>query len=923
MFDPSKLNLESEEKNPEITDTSEEKKDILWDINGEVHDEDWRVSEEGTEEVNGEVHGEDWRVSEEEPEEPISNWPLTPSNWQLDSNWPSKTIFDINIKSIDDVMALLIDNDYDFVTFEPDDTKVEVIFRKNSAIVETKYIKFATYSSILVKAKSITKLKLDEVKKSQEWKWEFQFNAKNFDVLSKTVPSAFWEKLYLKTKESKNQEVQIKKAKKSNISQIFAFLGTLLTVLLIIWWGFLSFIVLNANSIEDVRFFESLWINLSEINNFISNIVSITFSILIFIEVVFLVIFLFKFLLTKKEFRQKKIKYSIVSAFLFIITFSTASAWMFIDKKVRELPEWSIVALGEVQIYDNAKLKSNKFDKKWAFIKDTSNLIWPIEIEFDLSLLKEKENKKWLKIQKYIWNFWGEEVIETKPILIKKFDKKGIIEVKLNLQEVNSQWEITETEIKNIPTLNISYLVDIVDKPLQSGWKLVSFDAKNLEPLWKAEWYSMENLEEPIHKWYLYITWKPIYKETLIWLYLKKEWKDKILDRIFVINPEKDKKLDAEIIEKRDPINDLKYTFSAKNIKLDEWAWIVETFIWKIWKKEYTKAWDFKEAEKSSEIKHIFKNYWEKTIKLEIIDSAWKSKIIEKKLNVEKKMKLKTGLKIYSDNKEIKDFTYNRELWEYYINNLWIPSDLKIDAKNARLESILYALKKVSWDYDWDWNIDYVWKQWNHKLVKDGTRNIKVIYEFENRKIKWNIITIEENIYIEAVKKEAIVDFSIIKDGSYVPIRVWFDASKSIINNKNISKFVWDYWDGIKEERDAVVPWHMYTKEGNYDIKLTLITEDWLEYDVTKKLILKPTAQTVKIKTSMKEAPTFQEIDFISSDSSGDIVWYFWEFWDWESSTLANPSHFYKKPWEYKVKLTLDFRNRNVMENFVTIKITR
>jgi len=69
------------------------------------------------------------------------------------------------------------------------------------------------------------------------------------------------------------------------------------------------------------------------------------FSILIFIETIFLIIFLFKFLLTKKDNKQRRVRYGIFSILFLIITFSSATAWMIIDKKVNSLPNWQEMTL--------------------------------------------------------------------------------------------------------------------------------------------------------------------------------------------------------------------------------------------------------------------------------------------------------------------------------------------------------------------------------------------------------------------------------------------------------------------------------------------------------------------------------------------------------------------------------------------------
>ncbi len=967
MFDPSKINFDENQGKNDNLPKKEEKEDILWsiDMNSEENNgENWRMSEEKSEENNG----EDWIVaekvkkdnvnseetskeikednikpreisekSEEEnskednikSEEKSKEVEETPDNWELTpSNWPLKTIFDVNIVSLRDVLSLLIDKEYDFATFEADDEKVKIVFRKDKVIVETKYIKYPVYSNILLKAKSLTKLDLSEINKEQEWKGEATIESKNYDILTKVVPSSFWEKLFLKAKESKNKEKQLKKEKKKKIGQLFSFLWAALFILLLVWGSFLSFIVLNARTVEDVKFFTSLGINLNQINSFIGSIVFITFSVLLLIMTIFLVIFLFKFILTKKDFRQKKVRYGIISALFFIMTFSTASAWKFVNDKINELPNWEYEALWEIQLYDNSKLKNEEFGKRWAFIEDTSNLIWPIDIEFDVWLLQKKEERRWFTIQKYIWDIWWEEFIETTSKIIHKFDKKGIYDISLKIIEKNRAWEVKEKNISNIPAVNINYLVKITKRP----WKLYSLDASDLKPLWKAEWYSPENLETPIYEWYNYITWKPVIKEEIIWLYLRKEWKESTkLDKIFIISWEKKSNLSWEIEFKRDSIDDLKYSFSAKNLKVDEWAWTIEQFLWTIWNKEYFKDikdienknenWDMEDVEKVSMITHSFKSYWEKDIKLEIIDSAWNKRELRQKIEIKKQMKLKSGLKIYADSKEISNTNYKPKLWDYYLNNLWIPTKLKFDARFIKSEDILYSLNKISWDYDWDGAIDHVWKEWKYDLVKTWSHNIKVYYEFKNRKLSDETIKIEENIYIEAVKKEAMIDFKIKKFSEYVPVKVWFDASKSSVKWKNISKFIWDYGDGIKEERDSIVPAHIYVKEWEYTVKLAIVTEDGSRYETSKNLILKPTAQTVKIKPSMKRAPVYQEIDFISSESSWDITWYSWDFGDGTTSIEANPSHMYAKSWKYKVKLTLYFRNRNVMEDSIEVEI--
>ena len=71
----------------------------------------------------------------------------------------------------------------------------------------------------------------------------------------------------------------------------------------------------------------------------------------------------------------------------------------------------------------------------------------------------------------------------------------------------------------------------------------------------------------------------------------------------------------------------------------------------------------------------------------------------------------------------------------------------------------------------------------------------------------------------------------------------------------------------------------------------------------------------------MKKAPTLQWIDFTSNKSEWQIWAYFWDFWDGNTSTEANPTHTYWKPWNYKVTLKLDYTNKNLLEDSIDIEI--
>lgn len=859
-----------------------------------------------------------------------------------------KTIFDINIVSIKEIVQLLIMKKYDFVTFEPKEDKVKIEFRKNKVVVDTRYIKFHIYSEILLKIKSVTNMDLWITDVIQEWKWELVLNNIKYEAVWKTVPDNFWEKSFFKLKQSEKQRIEKKEVKKTSFWQIFSFFLAVFFIFLIIWWGFLSFVVLNAKNVEDVKFFESLGISLNDINSFVGQLVTIIFMTLVFVETLFLIIVLFKFFLTKKWYKQRKMKFWLLAVFLFLITFSTGVAWKFLDDKVRALPKWDEEARWNIQLYDNSKYKSSIFRDVDAFInvnekEENKNLIWPIDIKFDLKYLENKYERTWFKIKKYIWNFGWESKEVISNYIIKRFDKKWLTDIKLTLELMDKRWEITKKPITNVPSINIKYLVDIKET-IKDSDKIVEFDAENLRELWKIRWYYIDWKEiKKVYDGYNYMPFEPISEETAFWLYIDRNDKEnKIedlviekLDKIFVIEAINNKNLDAKIDFEKDKLDELKYIFKVKDIKNDKWSWYVEQYIWTIDDKDQKSlVWRIQDPIESSKLTFNFKKYGKHKIKLELVDSSGESKIINKEIDIDKPLRIEKWLEIYADWKKV-EAKYDKNKKYYEVTDLWVPVNLEIIATNVKTDNIWYNLEKVSWDFDNDGTIDEVngvdkLKKGKYQIVKPWSHNMRVVYEFRNNRDK---ITkpITEIINFISETKESIVDFKIIQDSDYAPSIVEFDASIANVEWKDISNFEWHYGDKIDGKpvidiSDNSSPKHKYLKAWEYNIKLIVITKDWRKYIKEKKLVLKPPVKKAKItvSTKKKSISTGWEISFFSSASRWEISSYYWNFWENnEYSIEANPTHIYEKPWKYKVKLEITFSNKNVMTDEIEIEITK
>ncbi len=880
------------------------------------------IDEKKEKEIEEKIEEEEEENSEEEELEKKDNEEDGEENNKKDEK--KEMIMDINITSIEWLINLLIDNKYDFLTMEPSENYVKISCQKDSRIVDERYIKYHIYSKILINVKQLTNLEIEDIDKEQEWKWIYDSKTDKFSIISKTVPSNFWEKVFLKaSKMLKEKTWELKR--KASLWKILWVLWAATFVTLILGWAFITFVVMNATDLEDVNFFLSLWISLNDINSFIWQLVFVIFSILLFLEMIFTSVYLFKFILTKKKFKKKKVFYAMIALVALIITFITGSIWMVVDKKIRSLPQWQELARWDVQIYDNDRLVSTFFEEEWALITDTTELIWPITIKYDLSTFEKKETRKWLEITKYKWNIDWKEIVELTPTLIREFTKKWTFDVSLIVEETWLDWKVIEKEVENISPVSITNIVEIEERETSNWWKIVRFDAEDLKTLGKIEWYTQDDLDNPAWKdSYIFAPNKVFFKESVVLIKILRSGKEEEwFDKAFIIKWDVSTTIEWEIKYEQSIDNDLEYELRVVNPETNFWEWFISEFEWVYWEKTVIKNADPVDLEESSKVTIKFNNYGDNEIFVKLKDSAGQYRKISTTVNIPKRIKLRDILVINNWWEEMRDVRYVKKENEYFIDELDVPTTLEFDARYVKPEDDVYTLDKVTWDLDGKPWIDKEWKVIEHEIVLEWNHTITVNYKFVHRKQETDVVNLSETIYIEAIKKEAILDLKIEQESDYVPMNVRFDASKSFIKDDDIVKFIYDYGDGVKEERDAINPWHKYTSAWDYEVKLTVVGKTGKSYSITKKLVLKPEPQKAKIWVSMKKAPVLQWIDFYSDESSGQIVWYFWDFWDGSTSTEANPTHTYEKVGTYTVKLILEFVNKNSLEDVTDIEIYR
>jgi type II secretory ATPase GspE/PulE/Tfp pilus assembly ATPase PilB-like protein len=110
-----------------------------------------------------------------------------------------EAVYDINLSSIDDIMGLLIENRYSFVTLEPSPQNyVEVIFRDEGTPVMTKRISYPVYTQILLKMKAMSKLVVENTTDIQNGAGELKYKNTWYKIVTKTSPDPLGEKIFFK-----------------------------------------------------------------------------------------------------------------------------------------------------------------------------------------------------------------------------------------------------------------------------------------------------------------------------------------------------------------------------------------------------------------------------------------------------------------------------------------------------------------------------------------------------------------------------------------------------------------------------------------------------------------------------------------------------------------------------------------------------
>jgi len=165
----------------------------------------------------------------------------------------------------------------------------------------------------------------------------------------------------------------------------------------------------------------------------------------------------------------------------------------------------------------------------------------------------------------------------------------------------------------------------------------------------------------------------------------------------------------------------------------------------------------------------------------------------------------------------------------------------------------------------------------------------------------------EQNQYDETTTQnfEPVASCSASTNNGVYPLEVDFTGSGTD-SDGNVISYHWDFGDG--ETSDEQDPTHTFHANGEYIVTLTVTDNDGLTDDDTTTINVivtnQPTASATADKTLGNNPLTIQ-FTGSGTDSDGNVVSFYWDFGDGETSNEQNPSHTYMEKGDYTVRLTV------------------
>ena len=139
----------------------------------------------------------------------------------------------------------------------------------------------------------------------------------------------------------------------------------------------------------------------------------------------------------------------------------------------------------------------------------------------------------------------------------------------------------------------------------------------------------------------------------------------------------------------------------------------------------------------------------------------------------------------------------------------------------------------------------------------------------------------------------------------------------STISSGSISGYYWNFGDGFGTST-AINPSYTYLQPGTYTVTMIATSIEGCSDTITRTVTIFPLPVANFLNISAAGCgPLVVNFTDSSYIAQGNVIAWFWDFGDGQSSTLQNPSHTYEASGTYNVTLTVT--SNNGCENSITV----
>lgn len=180
------------------------------------------------------------------------------------------------------------------------------------------------------------------------------------------------------------------------------------------------------------------------------------------------------------------------------------------------------------------------------------------------------------------------------------------------------------------------------------------------------------------------------------------------------------------------------------------------------------------------------------------------------------------------------------------------------------------------------------WKwQWVFENLRSNlTSPTLALKQPESQSIAYNIIIHDEKNREYSLNKS--FEINIAFEGQQLGIPTKFNKTVDLgVSNDKINSHLWDFGDGTTSTEDN--PQHTYATSGKYIVKLTIIAEDFITYEFTKRVDIFP---IVTVKKTQLYSENFTDLAYYwatagKADSAGVLI----QRSSWQLKTPAGFGH--------------------------------